>query len=247
MRRNLFHCALTLILGAGCRQTADGGLAAPGQAATGRAQLGQHALLTHDQNKGTSPATTVARETQPTGSVLLAISMGRSTNFVAPTDSYHNAWRPIGRKNMYANGPFYTAVWAALAARGGAGHTLSADKPSDPADEISIEFIEIRNDGVVKAASYAYPRSGARLTAGSVTTDGPATLIAIWGGDSWDLKHTAVPGDGFRVIESYLELGPTSGVQVAIAVKQVAVAGTYTMSWTATPTQGAACYLLAVE
>src|SRR3954451_389533 len=104
MRRNLFHCALTLILGAGCRQSADGALAAPGAVATGRSELGQHALLTHDQNKGTSPATTAALETQPTGSILLAISMGRSTNFVVPTDTYHNDVTPIGRKNMYANG-----------------------------------------------------------------------------------------------------------------------------------------------
>jgi hypothetical protein len=49
------------------------------------------------------------------------------------------------------------------------------------------------------------------------------------------------------MVDSYLNLGPTSGVQIAIAVKQVATAGTYTMTWTATPVQGAACYLIAIE
>jgi len=85
------------------------------------------------------------------------------------------------------------------------------------------------------------------MTAGKVRTEGPATLIAIWGGDSSELKHTAMPSDGFRVIDAYLNLGPTSGVQVAVAVKQVDRAGTYSVSWNATPEQGAACYLIAVE
>jgi hypothetical protein len=80
-----------------------------------------------------------------------------------------------------------------------------------------------------------------------VTTTGPALLIAVWGGDAWELRHTATPGDGFQLIESYLALGPTSGVQIAIAAKQVTAPGTYSMTWTATPDQGAACYLIAVQ
>ena len=80
-----------------------------------------------------------------------------------------------------------------------------------------------------------------------MTTDGPATLVAIWGGESFDLSHTAVPDNGFVVIDSYLDLGPTSAVQVAIAAKEVTQAGTYTVRWTSTPSQGCACYLIAIE
>lgn len=69
----------------------------------------------------------------------------------------------------------------------------------------------------------------------------------MWGGDASGLAHTAMPGDGFRVIDSYLALGPTSGIQIAIAAKQVSAAGTYSVTWTATPPQGATCYLIAVE
>jgi len=49
--------------------------------------------------------------------------------------------------------------------------------------------------------------------------DGPATLIAIWGGDSFELDHTAVPDNGFTVIDSYLNFGNNgeTGVQVAIS------------------------------
>jgi hypothetical protein len=212
--------------------------------------LGAHVLLTHDQNRGVTPAITAPITTRAAGSTLLALSMGRNPNFAVPTDSYGNRWSAIGRRNRYAglNGRFYTAMWSAAEARGGAGHTLSATKVSDPADEIDLALIEIANGGGVQDAVYAYPRAGeGPHTPGAVRTNGPATLIAVWGGDSDDLPNTAVPSDGFQVIDSYLALGPTSGVQVAIAVKQVATAGTYGVTWTATPPQGAACYLIAVE
>jgi len=247
MRTRLFCYAVAMLLGAGCREDSSGGSEATSTSISDKSELGAHTLLTHDQGKGTAPATTLPIGTQPRGSTLLAVSMGRNANFVVPTDNYDNVWKPLGRKNPYAGGPFYTAVWSAVAAKGGPGHTLSAAKPSDPVDEISLALIEIRNANVIRDARYAYPGIGNRLTAGKVTTDGPATLIAIWSGDSWALRHSAVPSDGFRVIESYLDLGPSSGVQTAIAVKQVAMAGTYTMGWTATPDQGAACYLIAVE
>jgi hypothetical protein len=247
MRPNLLCCAITLILGAGCRQDAGAGSAAPGASGTGKSELGAHTLLTHDQGKGTAPATTAPVDTQASGSTLLAVSMGRNANFVTPTDNYHNAWTMLGHRNSYAGGPFYTAVWTAVAAKGGAGHTLSAAKPSDPVDEISLALIEIRNGSVIRDARYAYPQSGSRMSAGTVRTDGAATLVAIWSGDGSQLQHSAVPSDGFQVIESYLMLGPSSGVQIAVGVKQVAAAGQYTMSWNAAPEQGAACYLIAVQ
>jgi hypothetical protein len=241
-------CALLFGASAACGRGGDAGEPPPAPVAkTGPSALGAHALVTHDQNKGTSPATTPPVATQPAGSLLLALSMGRSVNFAAPTDSYRNRWSAIGKRHPYANGPFYTAMWAAAGARGGPGHTLSAEVPDDPADEISLAFIEIKSAARVLDWAYAYPQRGGALTPGTVTTPGPATLIAVWGGDSWDLAHTAVPSDGFSVIDSYLTLGPTSGVQVAIAAKHVAAAGTYSVTWTATPAQGAACYLIAVD
>jgi len=247
MRPSVFCCAISIILGTGCRQEAISGPGATDRSGTGRSELGAHTLLTHDQGRGTAPAITAPITTEVSGSVLLAVTMGRNANFVVPTDNHDNAWNPLGKRNIYAGGPFYTAVWTAVAAKGGPDHTLSVAKPSDPVDEISVALIEIRNAGIIKAAKYAYPKSGDGTTAGSVTTDGPATLVAIWGGDGSELKHAAVPSDGFRVVDSYLNLGPSSGVQIAIAVKQVASAGTYTTTWTATPAQGAACYLIAIE
>lgn len=236
-------CALLL---AACGRGGDAGTPPP-VTKTGPSVLGAHTLGFHEQNKGTSPITTSPITTQPTGSLLLSLSMGRTVNFVTPTDSYGNTWTAIGKRHPYANGPFYTAMWAAVNARGGAGHTLSATKNYDPADEVTLAFIEIKNAARIEDSAYAYPERGEPLTPGKVTTRDQATLIAVWGGDSWELKHTAVPSDGFQVIDSYLTLGPTSGVEVAIAAKQVEAAGTYSVTWTSTPPQGAACYLIAVE
>jgi hypothetical protein len=220
---------------------------APAGAARAPSGLGAHALATHDQNKGTSPCTTAPIATQPTGSLLLAVNMGRNVNFGTPTDSHGNIWSLIGKRHPYADGPFFNAMWAAGGARGGSGHTLTATKPADPADEISLAFIEVKNAAGIEDTAYAYPKLGSPNTPGSVTVAGPATLIAVWGGAASELTHTAVPSDGFQIIDSYLTLGPTSGVQIAIAAKQVSAAGTYSVTWTATPVQRAACYLIAVQ
>jgi hypothetical protein len=208
--------------------------------------LGAHVLLTHDQNRGVAPAVTPPITTRP-GNLLLSLSMGRIPNWAVPTDSYGNRWTMIGKRNLYADPRFYTAFWFAADAKGGPGHTLSAPKASDPVDEINLGLIEIVDGVGIADAAYAYAKVEGPITPGTVRTNGPATLIALWAGESNVLAMTAAPSDGFRIIDSYLNLGPTSGVQVAIAVKQVAAAGTYGVTWTAAPAQPAACYLIAVE
>ena len=207
--------------------------------------LASHVLLTQDESLGTSIATTPPITTQPGGSTLLALSMGWVVNFAAPTDSFANTWTQVGSEHIYAGTDFYTALWDVAAAQGGAGHTLSVSKAGRPAGEISLAFIEVANGGHVRAI-YKLAAAG-HETPGSISVDRPATLIAVWGGDSFELTHTAVPDNGFSVFDSYLVLGPTSGVQVAIAAKQVSTPGNYTVNWTSTPTQNAACYLIAVE
>ena len=226
----------------------DAGTGSDGGGPTsGPPTLGAHVLLTQDQNLGTNPAVAAAITTQATGSTLLAISMGWISNFAVPTDTFGNTWTSLGGMHGYAGTDFYTAVWSAASAHGGAGHKLSAGKAGDPTGEISLALVEIKNGGKIKGVAYAYPSMDQPNTAGSVTTDGPATLIAIWSGDSWALQHTATPNNGFVTFDSYLNLGATSGVQIALASKQVSAAGTYSMTWIETPLQGAACYLIAVE
>jgi hypothetical protein len=215
--------------------------------APGDAQLGAHVLYAQNDTFGTSPAVTPPIVTQPSGSTLLALSMGWLRNLAAPVDSFGNAWLPISGPNIYFSADFYTALWAAPVANGGAGHTLSFDKSTHPQGEISMALIEVTHGGAVDMVYDLAP--GSNQTPGSLTVTGPATLIAIWGGDSAALDHTAVPDNGFTVIDSYLDFGSNgeTAVQVAIAAKQVTTPGTYTVRWTSTPTQNCACYLIAVH
>ena len=119
---------------------------------------------------------------------------------------------------------FAVTGYVSLLATGGFGHTVSFDKPAYPSGEITVPFIEVRNAGVLQDVVQNYPQFGATLTSGNVTTTGPATLVAYWWGDGGIKEMTAVPNNGFIVIESFLHLPDNSGVQAAVAARQVDVA-----------------------
>ena len=87
---------------------------------------------------------------------------------------------------------------------------------------------------------------GNPITSQSIVTTGPATLIAFWWGDAdGSMAHTAVPNNGFAVIDSFLDAGNL--VQCAVAVKRVEAAGTYSVTWTSVPGQGAQLWIVAVQ
>jgi hypothetical protein len=210
-------------------------------------QLGAFKLVTQNDGAGSAPAVTQPIDTQPAGSTLIAFSMGWLGNLADPVDSFGNTWTKVSGPNVYAGPEFYTAVWAVPSAIGGSAHTVSFDKVDRPAGEISAGLIEVKHGGTVDLVYREADESDP--TPGSITVDGPATLIAIWSGESFALDHTAVPDNGFTVIDSYLDFGSgtETGVQVAVAVREVAQAGTYTVHWTTTPEQRCACYLVAVR
>jgi hypothetical protein len=74
------------------------------------------------------------------------------------------------------------ALYASLSAAGGAGHVITA--PMLGADEVTLAVIEIENSGVIHDYRWIKALSGQTHASLSVTTTGPATLIAIWAGDS---------------------------------------------------------------
>lgn len=173
--------------------------------------------------------------------------MGWLRNYANPTDTYNNTWAHVSGPNEYYSPEFYTAVWATAAGQGGPNHRLSFNKQAYPTGESSTALIEVTNGGTIDTIYRLGPV--ADQSPGSITVDGPATLIAIWSGDGNGSQHSAVPDNGFTVIDSYLNFIPSSdtAVQVAIASKQVTAAGTYTVRWTTSPAQKCACYLIAVR
>jgi hypothetical protein len=210
--------------------------------------LGAHTLLTHSEGLGVSPAITSPITTQASGSTFIVFNGGYADNDASPVDSYANRWKPLTKRVSYGNGyeRFSVQSYIALMARGGPRHTVSIAKPGQPTGEISLPFIEIKS-GVLKDVAQNYPEANMVVTSGKVTTTGPATLIALWWGDGGLKRMSAVPNNGFTVIESFLELPDNSGVQCAVAFKQVQSAGTYDVSWIGTPVQGAILWLLAFQ
>lgn len=235
--------------------------------------LGAHTMLNQSEGDGSSPAVTSAIHTQDVGSSLLVLVAGHADNDAEPTDSYANTWKRVGDAVTYNgyDGRFNARAYIAIGAHGGKRHTVQVLKAGSPNGEITIPFIEIVQAGKLQDVAQNYPTPGVTaraankltrawqgmtgspdttnttLTSGTVTTTGPATLVAVWLGEAYIYNMSAVPGDGFKVIDSYLHLPPNSGVQCAVAIKQVDKAGTYSVTWNDSPAQGAILWLFAFQ
>jgi hypothetical protein len=211
--------------------------------------LGAHTLLAHEDGNGPGTATTASIATSVSGSSLLIFNAGYASNNAAPSDSKGNSWVALGAPVVYRgyNGAFDVKAYLVLNAVGGAGHSVSIVKNGAPSGEITVPFIEIRQAGRLQSIAQNYPDAAATLQSGAVTTTGPATLIALWWGDASGLQHSAVPDNGFSIIENFVNLPPNSAVQCVVAYKQVSRAGTYLVNWTNTPAQGAPLWLLAFQ
>lgn len=212
--------------------------------------LGAHTLFVQSEGRGATPAVTKPVTTQKTGSVLLVFNGGYNGNSGHPVDSYSNRWTPLGAAVPYKNGygdSFDVKAYIARSASGGPNHTVSIAKTANPAGEISIPFVEIRQAGILKDVVQNYAPTGFVMTSGNVTTTGPATLIAFWWGDGAVTRMTAVPNNGFAVIDSFLQLPDNSAVQCAVAFRQVSRPGTYNVSWMGAPVQGAILWLFAFQ
>jgi hypothetical protein len=179
-----------------------------------------------------------------TSTIVASTGRGDVAAMEAPTDNRGNTFAIVGTAHTYTRwSSSGTALYAATGATGGAGHVVSADTP--PEDEITMGVVEILDGGEIHDAQWV-ERLAPPLTSASVTTTGPATLVAFWWGDAdVDGDKTAVPDNGFTVIDSVLEAGAL--VQCAVATRDVPQAGTYSVTWTSTPVQGAQLYLVAVQ
>ena len=247
--------AAALILFAGCSDSSNttdntgdntnppgnGGGGTPGNDQT----IGAHGLVFTRLADGPTTLETPALSTFAAGSTIV-VGVGRGDNrfFAAPTDNMGNGDYPqLGIDRPYTLWPGSgTALYALQDAAGGDGHVISTTKPID--DEVTMAVVEVYGNQVEDFV-WNEVLSGQPLTSGSVTTSGPATLVAYWWGDA-DMagEKTAVPDGGFTVIESILESGAL--VQCALAVAHVDAAGTYNVTWTATPQQGAQMWLVAI-
>jgi hypothetical protein len=210
--------------------------------------VGAHALVFQRQSspQGQATISTPALSTAATGSTIL-VSEGRGifSAFALPTDNQGNApYLQLGQAHTYNRYPDSgTALYAFANAKGGDGHVVSASTPAS--DEITLSVVEVKGTKV-QDFQWAEVLMGNPLTSPKVTTTGPATLVAWWWGDAGVASDkTAVANNGFQVIDSVLVAGAL--VQSAVAVKDVTEAGSYDVTWTSTPLQGAQLWIVAVQ
>jgi hypothetical protein len=211
------------------------------------ATLGAHTHAFFPCNS-TGDLTTPAITTQTASSTILAwVGRGDTNGFTGtvPLDNKGNTYSMLGSLQDYS--PLYPgsgeALYAALSAAGGSGHRVTAPMPAG-ADEITLAVIEVKNGGTIQDLQFKKVLAPPH-TSLSVTTTGPATLIAIWAGDSGAASVTATPNNGFATIDS--QLLSSCEVEVVVAARDVAAAGSYNVTWTATPTQGAHLWLVAIQ
>jgi hypothetical protein len=188
-----------------------------------------------------------ALNTQPTGSTLI-VSAGRGdfSAFAVPTDNKGNGpFAQIGTAHTYTNWPGSgTAAYSLAGALGGSDHIVT--NSNAPGDEITLAVVEVMSSSHVQDAQWVERLNGQPITSAPVTTTGPATLVAFWWGDAGvDEDKVAVPDNGFEVLDSIGQAG--SLVQCFVAAKEVDAAGSYDVTWDATPAQGAQLWLIAVQ
>lgn len=252
-RRALVGAAVALLSGLALTVEA-GGCGGEAASLTGDAavvtdpppSVGAHAIVFQRQSspQGKGSLVTPGLAISAGSTILVSQGRGELGAFAPPTDSRGHSYQQLGTAHPYTRYPGSgTAVYAATNAQGGSGQVLSATTP--PADEITMSVVEVKGTKIT-AFEWKEVQAGAPLTSPQITTTGPATLVAWWWGDAGvDMDKTAKANNGFAVIDAVLSAGAL--VQSAVAVKEVTAAGTYDVTWTSTPVQGAQLWIVAVE
>jgi Bacterial Ig-like domain (group 2) len=221
---------------------------APITGSPGDPTLGAHGLVFHISNGSVGPTLSTPAMTTQSGSTMLAF-VGKGSVFLLspPTDNKGNTpYVQVGSIHEYTRWPGEgTTVYAYNSIVGGANHIVSIDD-SNRFDEVTFATVEVRNGGVIQDLQWREVLNSAAQTSASVTTTGPATLVAVWyGDDSSSTPSRPVPNNGFTVIEGVGNAVET--VQMFVATRNVSAAGTYNVTWNTTPLQGAQLYLVAVQ
>jgi hypothetical protein len=214
--------------------------------ANGPPRLGGHGLAFHRLQGGVAGISTPAMSTQTGSTIVVATARGDKATIVPPTDNKGNAsYFRVGDVEPYSCCPRAgTAVYAMNAAQGGGGHVVSTQ--IDDYDEITLAAVEVVNGRRIQDFKWNEILAPNATRTLAVTTTGPATLIAVWWGDGPEPdQKIATPDSGFTVIESIGD--PGALIQCFVAVREVGAAGSYDVTWTSTPVQGAQMWLIAVQ
>jgi hypothetical protein len=168
--------------------------------------------------------------------------------FPAPVDNRGSIYSTLVPDAPYAGYPSVgNVVFSAVLSNNNGNMTISIKKISVPSGEITVNAIHIPNGTKVIAAQRTLGAAGSGLQrSGSVTTSGPAVLVAWWWGEgSTGTTHVATPGNGFQIVQALTADLPIA--QCTVAVRTVNAAGTYQATWISGAQESAMLALVAVE
>lgn len=206
--------------------------------------LGAHAGDWDEDGSGTSP-TSVTINTQVSGSSFAIITFTDPGIYTTPTENKGNSAKTV----LYESSGYFAARWAPYGMEyygiangaGGSSHTFQFTK-TDTVRESTLIVVEAVGGPVIEDTSIINvdgAGAGVPYSSGTVTTSGPALLVATWGGDAGVGPDQTVNVEaGWEMVESDFRTG-VAYIQAAVAVKYVPAAGTYSVQWTPVTNQGA--------
>jgi hypothetical protein len=185
--------------------------------------------------------------TQTAGSVMILGQGGTRLSFATPVDSVGNLYRQVGSILTYQDYPESgNAMYVAAPFQGSPRLTVASTKQSNANLELTFNAVEVLNASSIIGPVISYERAGQTMTSASVTTTGPAVLLAWWWGDgSSGVVHRADPEASFTVLDEVLKTGTL--VQCRVASRVVNAAGTYNVTWQNSINEGAILWLVAVQ
>lgn len=205
---------------------------------------------------------TVTLTTQATGSMFLVVVFGNLNDFdtESPSDNKGNTYKqliPTGGtapggasagSREYTLYPGYGgACWVTGPnATGGSSHTFS--KSFGNFDEMTMFVVEILRGKIVRAIKWNHPASGSAITSQSITTELSSFVVAATSGDApVGQDHTLSANNGYDQLEFYGTDVSNGYIQAGLHGDVKDTAGTYSVTFTWTPTQGAMIFHLAFE
>jgi hypothetical protein len=186
--------------------------------------------------------------TEAGSTIFAVVAMGTLANMQTPFDEQGNTYEALLPPHNYQNwSQSGQQLFAARNIRGGAGLIVHETMP-EPNDEVTLSVLEVRGGSRIADVSVTETPSVGPVTSGSVTTTGPALIAAWWWGDGAATQVTATTSSGFERVHSLSRAqGYTGLIQMELATMQVSSAGTYSITWTTDPDQGAVSYVVAIE
>lgn len=192
---------------------------------------------------------TTSSFTSANGGIML-VGMGRgvlsdySTATVSDNKSNGN-YSQLGTSHAYTNwATSGTALFQKINPLGGTTHTVSATKPTT-SDEVTILAAHFLNVNTIVDTQWVEDLTSPNTSA-NVTTTGPAILFSVWAGDNINGELDPDPGAGWVKLDHTSSLA-SNHVQLATAYRIVGSAGTYSISWTPSTSQGAQVWLVAMQ